>query len=334
MSHPAPILTVSDLRIETTGPQPAALLESVSFDIRPGETLALVGESGAGKSLSALAILGLLPPDAMRVAAGQIHLGRTDLATLSARQMRAVRGGRVAMIFQDPLGCLNPVLTVGRQITEALRLHKGLRGAAARARAVELLELVRIPEPRKRLDEYPHRLSGGMRQRVMIAIALAGEPELLLADEPTTALDVTISTQIITLLRQLQADIGLSILMITHDLPAVRMIADRVAVMYSGRIVETGIADAVFAAPRHPYTQGLLSARPRGAIAAGAAPLTEIPGAVPQPNERPSGCTFRPRCPRASALCAQERPAMPPATSGSKAACHHAGTSTDHARAF
>ncbi|MAB07200.1 MAG: dipeptide ABC transporter ATP-binding protein DppD [Rhodobacteraceae bacterium] len=329
----APLLTVRDLRIETRDRSPAALIENVSFDIRAGETLALVGESGARKSLSALAILGLLPPDAMRVTGGEIRLGAQSLSDISPRQLRKVRGGRVAMIFQDPLGCLNPVLTVGRQITEALHLHKGLRGAAARRRAVELLDLVRIPEAEKRLDEYPHRLSGGMRQRVMIAIALAGDPSLLLADEPTTALDVTISTQIIELLRQLQKDIGLSILMITHDLPAVRMIADRVAVMYSGRIVETGAAEDIFAAPRHPYTRGLLSARPRGAIATGAERLTEIPGTVPQPSRRPSGCAFRPRCPRATALCAAEIPAIRPA-GGSLTACHHAdGLTETRARA-
>ncbi|MEI4472401.1 ABC transporter ATP-binding protein [Frigidibacter sp. MR17.24] len=321
----APLLSVEGLRIETTGRKPAALIEDVSFTLARGETLALVGESGAGKSLSAMALLGLLPADAIRVTGGRIVLGGEDITHAAPRRLRQIRGGAAAMIFQDPLSCLNPVLTVGRQIMESLKLHKGLTGAAARARAIELLELVRIPEAAKRLDEYPHRLSGGMRQRVMIAIALAGEPGLLLADEPTTALDVTISAQIMTLLDQLRADIGLAILLITHDLPAVRMIADRVAVMYSGRIVETGGADAIFAAPAHPYTRGLLSARPQGAMAAGAPRLTEIPGTVPQPSDRPSGCAFRPRCPAATALCAAERPAVRPLGDG-RVACHHAGT--------
>jgi len=318
-----PLLAVRGLRIETAGRNPAALIEDVSFDLSPGETLALVGESGAGKSLSALALLGLLPPSAMRIAAGSISLMGEDITDAPAARLRRIRGGQVAMIFQDPLSCLNPVLTVGRQIVETLTLHKGLTGSAARARAIELLDIVRIPEAAKRLDEYPHRLSGGMRQRVMIAMALAGEPKLLLADEPTTALDVTISAQIMALLDQLRRDIGLAILLITHDLPAVRMIADRVAVMYSGRIVETGNADAIFSQPAHPYTRGLLLARPRGSMASGAARLVEIPGTVPQPSERPSGCAFRPRCPSADDLCARQRP-EPHAAGHGLVACHHA----------
>lgn len=318
----AKLLAVRGLRIETAGRDPAALIEDVSFDLAAGETLALVGESGAGKSLSALALLGLLPPSAMRIAAGSILLEGQDITRVPAARLRSIRGGEVAMIFQDPLSCLNPVLTVGRQIMESLKLHKGLTGAAARSRAIELLDLVRIPEAAKRLDEYPHRLSGGMRQRVMIAIALAGDPKLLLADEPTTALDVTISAQIMTLLDQLRRDIGLAILLITHDLPAVRMIADRVAVMYSGRIVETGYADAIFSAPAHPYTRGLLLARPRGSMAAGAGRLTEISGTVPLPSQRPSGCAFRPRCPNADELCARQRP-EPHVAGHCLVACHH-----------
>ncbi|MGX5668027.1 ABC transporter ATP-binding protein [Rhizobium daejeonense] len=317
-----PLLSVSGLRIETIGRNPATLIEDVTFDVAAGETLALVGESGAGKSLSALALLGLLPPSAMRVTAGSISLMGEDITAAPAARMRRIRGGQVAMIFQDPLSCLNPVLTVGRQIMETLKLHEGLKGSAARARAVELLDLVRIPEAAKRLDEYPHRLSGGMRQRVMIAMALAGKPKLLLADEPTTALDVTISAQIMTLLDQLRRDIGLAVLLITHDLPAVRMIADRVAVMYSGRIVETGKADLIFSEPAHPYTRGLLLARPRGSKAAGASRLTEISGTVPLPSERPSGCAFRPRCPGADEICATRRPQLQ-ITGQRLVACHH-----------
>lgn len=318
-----PLLAVRGLRIETVGRNPAALIEDVTFDLHPGETLALVGESGAGKSLSALALLGLLPPSAMKVTSGSISLVGEDITKATPARMRSIRGGQVAMIFQDPLSCLNPVLTVGKQIMETLKLHKGLSGAAARARAIELLDLVRIPEAAKRVDEYPHRLSGGMRQRVMIAMALAGEPKLLLADEPTTALDVTISAQIMTLLDQLRRDMALAVLLITHDLPAVRMIADRVAVMYSGRIVETGKADTIFSAPAHPYTRGLLSARPRGSMAGGAARLTEIPGTVPLPFERPTGCAFRPRCPAATEICAAERP-VPQLAEQRLVACHHA----------
>ena len=317
-----PLLSVSGLRIDTTGRDAVSLIEDVSFTVAAGETLALVGESGAGKSLTALAMLGLLPQGAMKVAGGRISLAGEDITHPSSSRLRRLRGGEVAMIFQDPLSCLNPVLTVGRQIIEALELHKGLRGKAARARAIELLDLVRIPEAAKRLDEYPHRLSGGMRQRVMIAIALAGEPKLLLADEPTTALDVTISAQIMTLLDQLRRDIGLAILLITHDLPAVRMIADRVAVMYSGRIVEVNEADALFATPGHPYTRGLLAARPHGSMAAGAPRLTEIPGTVPQPSARPSGCAFRTRCAQASDICARLRPEARLQGVG-LVACHH-----------
>jgi oligopeptide/dipeptide ABC transporter ATP-binding protein len=321
----APVLTLEDLRVDLhEGKGKVPIIDGLSLTIGSSETLALVGESGAGKSLSALAIMGLLPRDSMSVSAGRILLGGEDLLRKSERDMRRVRGGQVAMVFQDPLTALNPVLTVGRQLMECVQLHNDLSRQGVRDRALELLELVRIPAPASRLDEYPHRLSGGMRQRVMIAMALAGNPQLLLADEPTTALDVTISAQILDLLRELQQKLGVGILLITHDLHAVRSLAQRVAVMYSGRVVEHSATDDLFSHALHPYSQGLLQARPRGSFAAGAGRLTEIPGTVPSPGNRPSGCAFRTRCSRATALCAQRFPDTI-LSGGTHVACFHAG---------
>jgi len=276
-------------------------LESVSFDVDSGETLAIVGESGCGKSLTALSIMRLVPDPPGRIVGGSVTLEGRDLLKLRRDEMEAVRGDRIAMIFQEPMTSLNPVMTIGDQIVETLLAHRPMTGAAARRRALDLLEMVRISEPGRRLDDYPHRLSGGMRQRVMIAIALALEPKILIADEPTTALDVTIQAQILDLLRSMQKQLGIGIMLITHDLGVVAQMADRVMVMYAGRKIEEGSVSALLRNPSHPYTRGLLGSMPRSG-----APrhrLQEIPGMVPALGSRPDGCAFAPRCAEAMASC-------------------------------
>lgn len=300
------LLQVEDLRAWLgTGAAPVRAVDGVSFDIRRGETFALLGESGCGKSMTALSLMHLLPPSG-RVVGGRALFGEQDLLRLSEVQMRQVRGNRIAMIFQEPMTSLNPVLTVGEQIAEVLRQHKGLRGPAARRRAIELLEAVNIPDAAQRYDEYPHQLSGGMKQRVMIANALAGEPDLLIADEPTTALDVTIQAQVLDLMRGLQRDTGMAIMLITHDLGVVAEMADRVAVMYAGHIVELASREQFFASPRHPYSQKLFASLPethrRGE------PLAIIEGAVPPLNREFSGCRFVDRCEHAWEACREVPP--------------------------
>jgi peptide/nickel transport system ATP-binding protein len=280
-------------------------VDGVSFHIRAGETLALLGESGCGKSMTALSILRLLPP-AGRIIGGQVRLHGEDLLGLSEAAMRGVRGGRIAMIFQEPMNSLNPVLTVGQQISESLHRHRGLRGVNASRRVLELLDAVGIPDVRRRRDAYPHQLSGGMKQRVMIAIALAGEPELLIADEPTTALDVTIQAQVLELLRDLQRDTGMALLLISHDLGVVAGMADRVAVMYAGQIVEQGRRADFYAAPQHPYSRRLFDALPD--MGKRDRPLCQIPGSVPGLDQAFTGCRFAPRCTRAFAPCHQQAP--------------------------
>ncbi len=315
----APLLGVEALTIAL--PDGARLVEDVSFAIAPGETVALVGESGCGKSITALAVIGLLPPDIARNTTGRILFDGVDLRTVPAESLRALRGDRLAMIFQDPMTALNPVMTIGAQIAEVLRAHRGMGWERARRRAIELLDIVRIPDARNRYHEFPHRLSGGMRQRVTIAMAIACDPVLLIADEATTALDVTVQAQILDLLKELQREAGLSLLLITHDLGIVRRVADRMLVMYCGAIVEQGPADRVLAAPRHPYTAGLLAARPSGNFAAGGHRLLDIRGAVPPPHDRPLGCVFAPRCPRAAEDCRAARPLL---TGEARAwRCHH-----------
>src|SRR5690606_4393504 len=263
------LIEVRDLAVEfVSGNQVQRVIEGVSFDIRKGETLALVGESGSGKSVTAHSILRLLPYPLARHPAGSIHYGGQDLLQLPQDKLRSLRGNRIAMVFQEPMTSLNPLHSIGKQIGEVLAWHKGLTGDAARARIIELLELVGIPEPAKRLKAYPHELSGGQRQRVMIAMALANEPELLIADEPTTALDVTVQLKILDLLKDLQARLGMAMLLITHDLNLVRRIAHRVCVMKRGRIVEQASCDELFRAPQHPYTRELLGAEPSGEPAA------------------------------------------------------------------
>ncbi len=288
-------------------------VDGVSLSIDRGEVLAVVGESGCGKTVTAFSILGLIPDPPGRIVGGSIRFAGRELIGMPAAAMREIRGGEISMIFQDPMTSLNPSLTVGEQIGEALLEHRGGTRRAALARAVELLEQVRVPDPQHRVLEYPHRLSGGMRQRVMIAMALACEPKLLIADEPTTALDVTIQAQILDLLREIRDRTRTAILLITHDLAVVAEVADRVAVMYAGRKVEEAPVAQLFHAPLHPYTRGLLASMPGAADDARArAPLREIPGIVPPLDALPAGCAFAPRCPDAIARCAHERPELEP----------------------
>jgi peptide/nickel transport system ATP-binding protein len=300
-------------------------VDGVSFAVGRGETVAIVGESGCGKSVTANSILRLIPQPPGKIA-GQIRFEGADLLALSERAMRTIRGNRISMVFQEPMTSLNPVFTVGRQIAEALRLHQRLGRKAIRERAVEMLNLVGIAEPRRRAGEYPHQLSGGMRQRVMIAIALACDPKLLIADEPTTALDVTIQAQILDLMADLKKRVGAAIILITHDLGVVAEIAERVIVMYAGHKVEEAAVKDLFRAPRHPYTQGLLAAVPKlGSSLAGAgAKLAEIPGVVPSLKERVAGCVFAGRCALARDVCRHVAPALEEKAAGHLAACHFA----------
>ena len=280
-----PLVRIRDLQVSFHG---VPALRGIDLEVGPGEAVGLVGESGCGKSVTWLAALGLLP-GAARVA-GSVRLRGEELLGAPARALERVRGGKVAMIFQDPASALNPVIPVGRQVMEALALHRGLTGAAARAEALRLLEQVGIPDPARRLAAYPHEMSGGQNQRVMIAMALAGRPDLLIADEPTTALDATIQAQILDLLRQIRQDHGMALVLISHDLGVVADMCDRVGVMYAGRMIEQAPADAVFGQPAHPYTQGLLAALPD--MAGPRRRLAAIPGGVPRPEEMPPGCAF------------------------------------------
>jgi peptide/nickel transport system ATP-binding protein len=318
------VLDVRKLRTELDlSSGPATVVDDVSFHVNHRETVALVGESGCGKSMTALSLMRILPTPPARIAGGQVLLDGEDLLALSASGMQAVRGREIAMIFQDPMTSLNPVMSIGNQIIEAIQQHEPLSRADARRRALEWLRAVRIPDAERRLDEYPHRLSGGMRQRVMIAMALCCSPKLLIADEPTTALDVTIQAQILALLKQLQSEFGTGIVLITHNLGIVADVADRVVVMYGGRIVEEAPAEKLFGTPRHPYTRGLMGATPRferRAVPKGVR-FSEIPGMVPQITDMPPGCCFAPRCPMAMERCRVERPRLETAADGSRVAC-------------
>lgn len=324
------LLDICDLRIAfAASNQSFAPVEHVNLRMSEGTICALVGESGSGKSLSALALLGLLPANAN--VSGSIRLDGKELLGMSPRAWRAVRGGGIGMIFQEPMTALNPVLSIGAQLCEPLELHRSLRGRAARARAIELLAQVGLTDPATRLTQFPHQLSGGMRQRVMIAMAIAGEPKLLVADEPTTALDVTIQAQILALLRGLQSARGLGVLLITHDLGVVAEVADQVCVMYSGRVVESGPVADIFANPRHPYTAALLRCTPKVApldeteasTSGGGFRLPMIAGDVPDPRHRPTGCAFHPRCDRFAGdpICANKIPPLREAGLDSRVAC-------------
>lgn len=306
--HPtAPLMTLRGLTVDfDAGARFVRALHGVDLEIRRGETLGVVGESGCGKSITWLAALGLLGGGA-RVA-GSARFDGQELVGLAPRALSRIRGGRVALIFQDPSSALNPVHRIGLQITEALRLHRGLRGAAARTEARRLLDRVGISNAAQRLNEYPHELSGGMNQRVMIAMALAGEPDLLIADEPTTALDATIQAQILDLLRSLQDETGMAMTLISHDLGVIADMADRVAVMYCGRVIEEAAAAMLFEAPAHPYTRGLLAALPD--LDGPRRRLEAIPGAVPAPDALPPGCAFAQRCPHTCGICEEAPPRL------------------------
>jgi len=319
-----PLLEIRDLVTEfRTGDGPVRAVDGVSFEIAPRTTLGVVGESGSGKSVTALSIMRLVASPPGRIAAGSIRYGGRDLLTLRPAEMRAIRGNRIAMIFQEPMTSLNPVFTVGDQVAEAVRLHQHKSRREARAIAIDMFRRVGIPSPEDRVDAYPHQLSGGMRQRVMIAMALACRPDLLIADEPTTALDVTIQAQILDLLRSLQRELGMSILLITHDLGVVAETCDEVIVMYAGRIVERAPTEALFAAPRHHYTAGLLRSVPSYGDAAGGEParLQEIRGMVPSLGELPPGCKFADRCPAVAERCRAEEPRLVP-LGASRVRCH------------
>jgi oligopeptide/dipeptide ABC transporter ATP-binding protein len=316
-----PLLEVTDLSISFAredGPAVVAV-DGVSFGVAAGEVVALVGESGCGKTLTGLSLPGLLPPTAQLGDASRIRFDGTDIARLPEAELRGYRGRRIAMVFQDPLTSLNPVMRVGHQIAEAIQAHRTVSRAEARNRAIELLGEVGIADPATRVDSYPHQLSGGMRQRVMIAIALAGEPELLVADEPTTALDVTVQAQILELLDRLRVARGMAVLLITHDLGIVAGRADRVIVMYAGRIAETASTSALFAQPAHPYTRGLFASIPR--LGGEGGRLPSIAGTVPRPDQWPAGCRFHPRCPVAISRCRESQPALDPVAADHRAAC-------------
>ncbi|MGG5822277.1 ABC transporter ATP-binding protein [Falsiroseomonas sp. HW251] len=300
-------------------------VDGLSFHVNAGETIAIVGESGCGKSVTSMSILRLIPEPPGKIA-GAVRFNGKDLLKLSDREMRSIRGNEISMIFQEPMTSLNPVLTVGRQIGETLRLHQGMNKQQAEQRAIEMLRLVGIPAPERRVKEYPHQLSGGMRQRVMIAMALACNPKLLIADEPTTALDVTIQAQILDLMRDLKHRVGAAIVLITHDLGVVAEVAERVVVMYAGRKVEEAAVGPLFRNPRHPYTQGLLGSVPKigSSLTGTETRLAEIPGLVPSLKRKIEGCVFASRCPHATDLCRSISPALEEKAPGHVAACHYA----------
>jgi oligopeptide/dipeptide ABC transporter ATP-binding protein len=297
------LLDVRDLSVEfLTESGPATVVDHVSFSVRAGEMVGIVGESGSGKTVTSLGVMRLVPSPPGRITSGSVTFGGRDLLSSSLPELRAIRGDELAMVFQDPMTSLNPVFTIGTQLVDTLRLHRKMSKRAARARAVELLEMVGIPDPQRRIKDYPHQLSGGMRQRALLALALSCEPRLLIADEPTTALDVTVQAQILDLLRWLQAELGMAVVFVTHDLGVIADLCSRVIVMYAGQVVEEAPVDELFANPRHPYTEGLLAAIPQSGLEDER--LASIPGVVPAPTAMPLGCRFHPRCPYAVPACA------------------------------
>jgi len=318
------LLEVKDLRTYFHSDDGTArAVDGVSFEVDKDETLGIVGESGCGKTVSCLSILRLIPIPPGEIAGGEVYFNGVDLLQLPEDQMRRIRGNDIAMIFQEPMTSLNPVFTCGDQVVEAVTLHQKVSVETARERALEMFKLVGIPDPERRLDEYPHQLSGGLRQRVMIAMALSCHPSLLICDEPTTALDVTIQAQILALLRRLQKEFGMAIIMITHDLGVIAEIADRVVVMYAGKVVEAGTARDVFHNPQHPYSIGLQHAIPRMGLQKDR--LYQIEGVVPSPLEFPSGCKFHPRCPIADDNCRENEPELMPGAGESLVSCWKVG---------
>jgi len=321
ISEPTPILAIDKLEVSLftrRGVLPA--VDGLSLTVEPGETVAIVGESGCGKSLAALAVMRLLPEPPARIVGGSVRFMGRDLAALSDREMQRVRGKDISMIFQDPMTSLNPVLSVGDQLIEAIRHHTDVSRREAGYRAMELLRQVRIPDAERRLDDFPHQMSGGMSQRVMIAMAIACGPQLLIADEPTTALDVTVQAQILDLLKELQTSAGMGLIIITHDLGVVAGVADRVVVMYAGRKVEEAGVEALFERSLHPYTRGLLGATP-SAVRRRGGRLAEIAGSVPALSDLPVGCAFQNRCPNVFDRCRAERPTLAPLLPHRSAAC-------------
>jgi peptide/nickel transport system ATP-binding protein len=329
MAATAPVLELEQLRVEfPTRRGTLTAVDGISLHIAPGEILGVVGESGAGKSLTGMAVIGLLEPPG-RIAGGEVRLAGRRIDNLQPNELRRIRGKEIGAIFQDPLTSLNPLFTVGQQLVETIQVHLGLGRSEARARAIGLLREVGIPAPDARIDHYPHQFSGGMRQRVVIALALCAEPKLVVADEPTTALDVSIQAQITALLKRLCRVHGTAVMLITHDMGVIAETADRVAVMYAGRIVEIGPAGEVVNRPQHPYTVGLMGSIPR--LAARVGRLTQIDGAMPRLNALPPGCAFNPRCPQAGSRCRHERPSLV-VTGATATACwlHHPGGTAAH----
>ena len=325
MTDTRPLLEVDSLSVSFTTEASASnsararVVENVSLTLRPGETLGLVGESGCGKSVTAMSIMRLIPSPPSHVDGGRILFQGDDLLALDKGEMRAIRGDRIGMIFQEPMTSLNPTFSIGYQIAEVFRIHRNMSEAAARRESIDILAMVGIGAAERRLHQYPHELSGGLRQRVMIAMALACRPDILIADEPTTALDVTVQAQILDLLRRLQSEIGMSVLLITHDLGVVAEVCERVLVMYAGRIVESATVDELFRRPRHPYTAGLLASSPR--LGKRRPVLPTIPGMVPAPGLRGSGCHFAERCPRVTEHCHGEMPPLAADGPGHDVAC-------------
>jgi oligopeptide/dipeptide ABC transporter ATP-binding protein len=317
-----PLLHIDGLSVDfRTDDGVVHAVAGVDLSVWPGEIVAVVGESGSGKTVTAMSVLRLLREPPARTVAGTLTFRGQDLRALTAKQLRAVRGGPVGMIFQDPMTTLNPVMTIGAQIAEAIQLHqRGSNRRAALSRAVELLELVGVPNARQRVRQYPHEFSGGMRQRAMIAMAIANDPDLIIADEPTTALDVTIQAQVLDLIKRARQETGAATILITHDLGVVAELADRIVVMYAGRVVESAGVEELFDAPRHPYTMGLLASLPRMDVDADQ--LSPIPGNPPNMAAPPAGCAFHPRCPLARQRCRDERPELVDIDSGRRSACH------------
>jgi oligopeptide/dipeptide ABC transporter ATP-binding protein len=320
LSLTEPLLSVQNLVTSfVTESGRVRAVDDISFSINRGETVGLVGESGCGKSVTSLSILRLVQSPPGFIEGGSINLAGTNLLNLSDQEMRRIRGNKISMIFQEPMTSLNPVFTIGDQIGEVFRIHQKANRKEAREKSIEMLKLVRIPAPERRIDEYPHQLSGGMRQRIMIAMALACRPELLIADEPTTALDVTIQAQILDLMRQLQQELNMAILLITHDLGVVAEVCRKVIVMYAGRVAEEGLVEDIFREPKHPYTIGLLGSIPR--LGHKVAVLPTIEGSVPSLGKLPKGCRFQDRCPHVHAKCRQEEPPLKKVGTQHKSAC-------------